>query len=202
MPDLTSSTWAELLLQVDQAVNRRDSSKTSDVDDERLWVEVRSRIERAAKRLLATWPNLSRDDTAADMTQTLLLRLQEPKLVERLRSLTTPEGYIVVALRNDILSLARRQQAEREITAELGLIDPAGGKPDLSPDSSWKAREDLQALRTAVEHLPALERRLLDMRFRQGLSIGVIATRHAMSYSAVAVRLFRVLRKLRVELSK
>lgn len=202
MRDLTNWTWSELLSALQIDLLGRGVTIGGDAESDNLWSEARSRVHALSSRLLAAWPGFGGDDTAADVTQALLVKLQVPGLLTHLKRLSAPEGYIVVAVRNHILSMGRRLETEQRVSAELSLLASAERETAGPQDLGELRSKQLGELRKELGRLPALERQLLDMRFRQELGIAAIAARHGMSYSAVAVRLFRVLRKLRDGLSK
>ena len=113
--------------------------------------------------------------------------------MKRLKLSGSPAGYVVVMMRNAATDLIRRQQRGREVEIdlvdELHLTDTA----DVQVVSSDRS----ERLQKALLLLHPGERALLQMRFWRGLSIAQIAGELGLSYSATAVRLFRILHRLR-----
>jgi RNA polymerase sigma factor (sigma-70 family) len=71
----------------------------------------------------------------------------------------------------------------------------------LQPHVFGEEEEEEKAarLRKALRNLSSADRQLLQMRFWRNMEIGQIAKTLELSYSATAVRLFRILRRLREE---
>lgn len=92
-----------------------------------------------------------------------------------------------------IQTAARRVgQLERE-AAVAAEVDP--GAP--SPEQSAEASEAAALLARAVAALPAQERALLDLRYREGLSDAEVSEATGMPVNTVKTRLFRARAKLR-----
>jgi len=125
--------------------------------------------------------------------QETLLKMQSPRTMKRLKLSGSPAGYVAVMMRNAATDLIRRQQRGREVEIdlldELHLTDTADVQV-VSSDRSERLQKALLLLHPA-------ERALLQMRFWRGLSIAQIAEELTLSYSATAVRLFRILHRLR-----
>jgi RNA polymerase sigma factor (sigma-70 family) len=125
-----------------------------------------------------------------DVLQAILLKLQTPETLRRLRLAGSPEGYIVVMLRNAAADLLRKRFRERE-GLERYLLEPRL-LAEAKEDEIKGAR-----LRVALLSLSPIERALLKMRFWQGMNIAEIAAQTGATYSATAVRMFRILKRLR-----
>jgi RNA polymerase sigma factor (sigma-70 family) len=189
MSSLANLSWSDLLerLRVDLA----PPGARSGVRDEEAWREVRSRIRYYAERVLAERSNIHPEDVE-DIVQAVLLKLQLPQNLERLRAARFYLGYLVVMIRNAANDLSRRRSVERD---SLALFERAISQADEIHEPLerrqarlWLARE-LRLLRPD-------ERELLVLRFGQGMQIAKIAQKLQLPYSRVAVRLFRLLRKL------
>ncbi len=157
--------------------------------DEAAWLLLTERLRSMAEALLRRYGPLKTSD-AGDLAQDVLLSLQAPDGLRKLRAAKAPEGYLVVLLRNRIIDRLRRERSERRRDDHLS---EAAGPSDPTP-------EERLALRIALETLSEADRQLLEMRFWENRSIQSIADELGINYSAAAVRLFRLLRRLQTHL--
>lgn len=187
--------WNDLFEELEIDVRQRHESPGSHETAAKAWAEVRSRIFKLVERRLSTWRELRETDAASDLTQMVMLRLQRPEFVALVRRLDSPDAYLSVVIRRLILDLVRRQSAEAQGSKRLA-VEPL--PPAIDEDVAGR----IASLRREIGSLTTSQRELLRLRFVDGLSIGDIALRQDRSYSSVAVRLFRTLRKLKYRLSK
>jgi RNA polymerase sigma factor (sigma-70 family) len=189
---LTGLSWHDLLQRLRSDVELRAHPDRAEEVDNEAWKEVQLRIRGYAERILGERHGLSSADLD-DLTQVVLLKLQSLAIIERLQSLQFPTGYLVVMLRNSANDLARRRSVERDV-APLMVQEPS------LPEEEIQERQERQRralwLDEELRRLPEADRRLLAMRFWEGKRINEIAGTLGLPYSRVAVRLFRLLRKL------
>jgi RNA polymerase sigma-70 factor, ECF subfamily len=176
--------WRELLALLDS--NRQGGEP---------WNEASRRLRRYALRLLRHWPALDRHD-AEDITQSVLLKLQDPQIRAGVARRGSPLAYLIVMVRNAAIDLARSREQDRRTTESLSI------RPDSLRLERAGADLDQHAVRELLAELTPEERQLLQMRFWQGLSIGEIAAFLEVNYSTAAVRLFRLLKRLRERLGR
>lgn len=179
-------SWTALLdrLQADSEA-RTAGANSTDAD---AWAEFGDRLQQIAE-ISARSMDLERAD-AEDIAQDLLLRFHNPEQLERLRKAGSPRGYLFAAARNAGRTLYRRraQCYVSDVTSEWA--------PDRSNESVEILEQQVE-LRELLETLPKVDRELLRLRFWEGLSIAELAERRRVSYSAIAVRLHRLVRRLR-----
>jgi RNA polymerase sigma factor (sigma-70 family) len=189
MTEPPSLTWSDLLARLRADLESRTGSPGG-TDDE-VWRESRARIRGYAERVLAERPSIQPEDVD-DIVQVVLLKLQLPRTLERLHAARSPLGYLVVMIRNAANDLARRRSAELESSTLLehaiSGLEEIHWPLEKQQARGWLARE--------IHRLKPAERALLYMRFWKGLQISRIAEEMDMPYSRVAVRLFRLIRKL------
>lgn len=89
-------------------------------------------------------------------------------------------------------SARRARRLEREPSLS-GDFDPDA----RSPEQSAEASEAAALLARAVEELPAQDRALLDLRYREGLSDAEVSEATGMPVNTVKTRLFRARARLR-----
>jgi RNA polymerase sigma factor (sigma-70 family) len=139
------------------------------------------------------------DDLVSDV---LVQLLERPDLLDRVSS---PEPYLQLLLRRAQFVRARRAALDLRSRSE-----PAGGLWILAElraaqnptQASLIARVDLQRLlERAGEHLTEDDLELLQLRFWDGHDLRTIAQHLGITYNYAAVRVFRLLRKLRACMS-
>jgi len=171
--------WADLLAQLESEVRHRTAESGATGDG--AWEDLRRRLRHMARLLAA-------QDDADDVVQTVLLKLQSPDALRRMRAARSPEGYAVVMVRNAAVDAIRRR-ATAAVIAEPVVVE--------WPDEALDRQEQQAAVAEVVDALGESDRLLLTLRFWEDLSIAEIARRLGMPYSTIAVRLFRLLRRLR-----
>jgi RNA polymerase sigma factor (sigma-70 family) len=166
----------------------------SEKADEAAWQECVARLRDYAERVLISLPN-EVTGTPDELALETVLKIIEPsnRVAEIFRSMANPrlpEAYLQAMLRNMALTHLRRRLVEKRALEALARIRQAEQAAILPP-------EDLEQLHRELFRLSDDERELLRQRFWQELTIQEIASRAGISYSAAAVRIFRLVRKLR-----
>jgi RNA polymerase sigma factor (sigma-70 family) len=185
--------WPTLLGRLEADLARRARRGENVEPEEPGWADVSAAIAFYSHVVVNRYGGLSPEDMD-DVLQAILLKLQTPETLRRLRLAGSPEGYIVVMLRNAAADLLRKRFRERE-GLERYLLEPRL-LAEANEDEIKGAR-----LRVALLSLSPIERALLKMRFWQGMNIAEIAAQTGATYSATAVRMFRILKRLREELT-
>jgi len=190
----SSLGWPELLARIEADLASAHSARPGNVRDEVAWQDLARRVHRYTVVFLRTRSFPSEDDPD-DVVQEVLLKLQSIELIRRLRSMSSPAGYLAVAIRNAVRDLGRRHRLDQQALARLGL-DLALEAEDQK-ETAERSQDRGAALKQALRSLSRAERLMLRMRFWRNQSIGDIAKFYGLPYSTVAVRLFRLLRRLR-----
>ncbi len=190
-----SARWREILTGLAASCAESGPSLAGISRGDADWQAVGALVRSVAGILSRQRPS-SVDDDVDDAVQTVLLKLQDPGLLRRLKSLNAPQGYLIVMVRHTLADLARRRQ--REVPADQVdlpriLTEEWSGPGETGPDLEVP-------LAHALRQLAPEERELISLRFWSGLSIAEIARRRHEPYSRVAVRLFRLLRRLRARI--
>lgn len=203
MPHDTPLTWRALLERLLRDVEARSATSPPDprdvgahgmpTADHDAWREAAGRVGALAEALVA---RLSVRDVleAEDLSQEVLLRLQSPATLRRLTQLASPVGYLVVILQNAARDRLRRVRSLDRIRREI--VEEALG-------DNLPSVEDTEASLAVVEvfaRLDPADQELVRMRFWEDLPLQAIADALDVSYSAVAVRLSRLIRRLQKEL--
>jgi RNA polymerase sigma factor (sigma-70 family) len=194
----SKAKWADIIERLKADLKAREAGAPDAALDDEAW-EIAAGLLRFSTRILAfRFPGLQQADID-DLAQKTLVKLQSLETLRRLDAAGSIEGYIFVMLRNAANDLARRRQFEEfhfkslhekrtaEPSAEAGYIQQS---------------EHESVLAAALEMLSQEEREVLRMRFWSNKSIAEIAAQTNMSYSATAVRLFRILHRLRKQLGE
>lgn len=179
--------WRVLLGRIRADLQQRLASETSASDDA-AWTELRGRIVDITRAQI-----LTRNGPAAeleDIVQDALLRFQSPLLLEHLLNAPNPMGYVVVLVRNLL-----RDSQRRVVRSETAWWYPE--EPWLHGGSTHASESIEFALGRAWSVLSDADRMLLRLRFLEDYTIEQIARLQGLSYSVVAVRLHRLIQKLR-----
>ena len=189
--------WTELLARLQFDLHSREDDPSAAVDED-AWDTITHFLSSRARVLTFNFSGLQTADVQ-DLVQNVLLKLQSLDTMRRLHAARSVEGYLFVMLRNAANDLVRRRQIERVIFRSLEDTVP---EEQAVEHASVQPAENASVLGDALESLPAEERRLLEMRFWRNMSIADIARETGATYSNTAVRLFRILYKLRVQLKE
>ena len=189
--------WTELLPRLEFDLLSRANNPRAAVDED-AWDTITQFLSSRARVLTFSFSGLQTADVQ-DLVQNVLLKLQSLETMRRLHAARSVEGYLFVMLRNAANDLVRRRQIERVIFRSLEDTVP---EEQVVEHASVQTAENASVLGDALESLHAEERKLLEMRFWRNMSIADIARETEATYSNTAVRLFRILYKLRVQLKK
>lgn len=189
--------WTELLPRLEFDLLSRANNPGAAVDEE-AWDTITQFLSSRARVLTFSFSGLQTADVQ-DLVQNVLLKLQSLETMRRLHAARSVEGYLFVMLRNAANDLVRRRQIERVIFRSLEDTVP---EEQAVEHASVQTAENASVLGDALESLHPEERKLLEMRFWRNMSIADIARETGVTYSNTAVRLFRILYKLRVQLKK
>lgn len=189
----SQSNWEALVPRLEADLQARELPQLTSLLDDDAWETAVQLLRSCARVLMFSHSGLRQEDVD-DIVQNVLVKLQSTVTMRRLRAAGSAEGYIVVMLRNAANDLVRRSQREKALLSTLG--DKSAIEPALEPDYVLQT-EEASVLAKALESLTEADRALLKMRFWRNMSIADIATENGMSYSATAVRLFRILHRLR-----
>jgi RNA polymerase sigma-70 factor (ECF subfamily) len=137
-----------------------------------------ARLERLARRMLRTYPNVRRHADTGDVFQEAVVRL-----LRSLRQLDTAPasvrdflGLAAAHIRRELLDLARRcGTAKRRGDVPLDAGESEGG---FDPTASMDDADELERWRRfheAVEKLPTEEREVISLRFYHGWAEADIA---------------------------
>ena len=186
-------SWAALLPRLEADLQARSTAGISGRDDD-AWESVAFLLRAYGRVLVRMHPGLQPTEVD-DLVQDALLKLQSLRTIDRIKAAGSPAGYVAVMLRNAATDVLRQRQRNLELAVADEFEMP------LSPSEELVAQRDTEKLRGALTTLTAGERNLLRMRFWRNLTIGQIAEASGTTYSATAVRLFRILHRLREKLS-
>lgn len=153
------------------------------------WQYIIEEIDDMASHVLSAYPQLAYV-SAEDLRQSILLRLQDLEVRQKLFRSTTPHKYVMRMVQNHAIDLLRRSRVERKVFHEFLRQRLMRRKPSVP-------NERVQQLHGQLAKLSPEELQLVEMRFGQNLSIEEIAERLEISYSAAATRWHRLKEKLR-----
>jgi RNA polymerase sigma factor (sigma-70 family) len=181
--------WKELLPRLVMDLSAGESTRFRGDDD--AWAAA-ERLLRAAARLLHAKLRVTPEDTD-DVVQETMLKLQSQRTLQRLRAAGSPAGYVMVMMRNAFTDLARRRL--HEVQTETPIEETIAA--ELSEEVEAQRAEDIERMKAALRSLRPEDRYLLRMRFWKNMSVDEISHFIGISYSATAVRFFRIFSRLR-----
>lgn len=185
MAERTPEWWADLLERLERDVVHGAGR------DARAWSDLSDAVRAIAEPIFARFHG-SDVLEGEDLAQEVLLRLQSVKVLRRVRAARSAEGYIAVVMQNMLRDHLRRLQVyERWRTLTLER-----------PETEASPSEQVAALTELIARLDPADRRLLQLRFWDGLTIQEIAAALGEKYSTVSVRLFRLTRRLGAQLAR
>lgn len=159
--------------------------------DDPAWLVLAERVRKLAGALLSRYDAWMIDPE--DLTQDVLLRLYSSSALRRLRASGSPNGYLVVVVRNQIIDEVRRHRAK-----QWGAANPLNWDEISFGPSTTEIPVELRiALEQVLKDLSEDDWELIRLRFWEDRSIKSIAEKLDITYSNASVRLFRLLRKLR-----
>jgi RNA polymerase sigma factor (sigma-70 family) len=189
-------SWDDLISRLEDDLRARESADPVSIVDDEAW-EIAAQLLRSRGRILAFSHSGLQPSDIEDLVQSVLLKIQSAVTLRRLRAARSTEGYVFVILRNAANDLVRRRQFERNLFSSL---DEGADEPASEP----RYVEQTEAASVIGEVLQSLgegDRELLQMRFWRNMTIAEIANETGISYSTTAVRLFRILHRLRDQLN-
>jgi RNA polymerase sigma factor (sigma-70 family) len=181
-----SPEWEQWLGSIEH-----DLRRGADVRDNASWQPLSKRVSALASSMLLHEDVWTLD--ADDLAQDILLRLLSVSTLRRVRASRSPEGYVVVMIRNRIRDEFRRGWWKPESNQDLSTwsAEPWNdGGDELTLDQRI-------ALERFLSELSEDEWELIRLRFWEDRSISDLARAIGTTYSAASVRLFRLLKKLR-----
>jgi RNA polymerase sigma-70 factor, ECF subfamily len=188
--------WSDLVPRLQADLRARTSKASTLAQDGDAWVAAERMLRTHGQVLLSTHPSLSVEDVE-DIVQDIFLKLQSQHVMRRLSLAGSAAGYITVMMRNAAIDLIR---SRRRIVEYPDSFEDQAAIERADPNSGSEKIERASSLWPALQHLTPGERELLELRFWREMSIAEIADHLGITYSASAVRVFRVLRRLREHL--
>ena len=186
------AAWKELVPRLEDDLSARHHPSSESMIDNEAWTTA-EKLLRVSGNLLRGRASFVQAADVDDIVQETMLKLQLTRTMQRLRAAGSPAGYVMVMMRNAFLDFARRRQ--REVA-----LDPPGQEqraPHSSEETEIATPHEINRIKETLRLLRPEERYLLRMRFWKNLSVKEISERLGISYSATAVRLFRLLSRLR-----
>lgn len=163
------------------------------------WLTITDIVRRVASQVrYAAVPAavVDSDDVAASM----LVRLQSAPLRQRIIAARSPQAYLRGMARYVLIDHLRKIEATVPIEssfANVAHLPTRAVDPDVLMETVGRNDIAVERLRSAVAGLSPSEQKLVHQRFWEGMSVADIARGLGEPYSRVAVRMFRISRKLR-----
>lgn len=167
--------------------------------DGRAFEQIVLQTERAVYSLALSI--VKKKEDAEDVTQETYLRLWRVASEVKLES--SLKLYILRTARNLAFDLIRKNSKRDEIdTVILDAdgefeIEIADDSADSRPDASYLRKVEKEAVRQAIEELPAAAREIIVLRDIEGLSYAEIASMLGIAEGTLKSKLFRARERLR-----
>jgi RNA polymerase sigma factor (sigma-70 family) len=158
------------------------------------WQAMAAIVKRLTTQVI--YPSVSSVADSDDIAQKVLLKLQSETVILRVMHSKIPLAYLRGLARFALLDHLRTLDSQGVSLAEIGEDSPR-----LSRQSTYiiapAPSPSVVALRRVLRALSLDDRRLLEMRFWRDMTVTEIAETLRQPASRVAVRLFRLISRLR-----
>lgn len=186
------AAWKELVPRLEADLSARHDPSSGITMDDEAWT-LAEQLLRISGNFLRGRASFFTADDMNDIVQETILKLQSVRTMQRLRAAGSPLGYVTVMMRNALLDFAR--QRRREVALDHPLQENSA--PQVSPETEIAEPHEIQRMKEGLRLLRPEDRYLLRLRFWKNMGIKEISQKLGISYSATAVRLFRILSRLR-----
>lgn len=184
--------WKDLIPRLERDLLARDRSLDEANLDEAAWASAERLLRIYARALRGSASILSVEDVN-DVVQDVIVKLQSRQTMRRLRVAGSPAGYVAVMVRNAMTDLVRRRAREIALVHPIDETTPAR----TSDQTETQESEAMLRMKAVLRLLKPEDRYLLRLRFWKNMTINEISETLGISYSAAAVRLFRIMSELR-----
>lgn len=184
--------WRQLLRLLDRDLTNRHQGEKSTLEASKAWQEVGRRVHLYARAITRTRAGLN-DQDSEDLAAGVMLQLQDQRLVRRMIRVGVPAGYLHAILRNAAGDLWKRRRFQQSPLEEARVMD----LPQQATDAGSARMALVLSLRAEMALLSEDERQLLLLRFERRLKLREIAAELDIGFSAAAVRLHRLIKKLK-----
>ena len=155
---------------------------------------------RLSRRILGLcWHMLGSREDAEDSCSEVFMRL--PNAISTYDGSTSFEHWLFRVASHHCIDVLRRRAREQRLFTAQDLEPLAVGIPAASPLNELVRQEKREAVRSAIERLPAKFRVPLALRYYSELSYDEIAEQLGMKRSHVATLIFRAKQELRQKLT-
>ena len=117
--------------------------------------------------------------------------------LRQLEDATKFKGWLAEITRNRARNWLRKQQCE---TVSIDEVNEGILQTEDSPDERLARLEQRELIRRTMETLPQKDREIARAFYLEGASYDELTSTHGLSYNAIALRLFRIKRKLSKQL--
>lgn len=153
---------AESIFDTRVLTDRVDKARSGDaaaIND--LLTLCSDRLERLARKMLRTFPEVRKHDQTVDVLQGAMIRLI--RALREVKPTSTREffGLAAVQIRRELIDLARRYAARAAMLTPM----PDDAEEPTAPELTARELERWQAFHEAVEKLPTEEREVFSLAY-------------------------------------
>lgn len=146
----------------------------------RIWIPLNSGFYKVAYHFLES------EEDAKDAVQDLYIRLWNSK--DSLDSILNPQAYGLTLIRNICIDRIRKRNFHRN---EKKPRESAAGLLSSPSDSRIIGREEITRLKNAMQHLPHMQKKVMEYRFFKDMDFNEIAEKTGLSNVNVRVMITR-----------
>ena len=146
----------------------------------RIWIPLNSGFYKVAYHFLES------EEDAKDAVQDLYIRLWNSK--DSLDSILNPQAYGLTLIRNICIDRIRKRNFHRN---EKKPRESAAGLLSPPSDSRIIGREEITRLKNAMQHLPHMQKEVMEYRFFKDMDFNEIAEKTGLSNVNVRVMITR-----------
>jgi RNA polymerase sigma factor (sigma-70 family) len=162
--------------------------------DEKAWQEFRHRLLRHAWKITG-YKNYV--ESAEDLVHKFIFKvIENMQMFDRIDGNQSPDSYFKRALTNKYSDIARRNLHGLKATRQIAAEQQRRSSPELCSNM-----EVITTLHMVLARLSFEQLELLKWRFWEEQPIQAIADQLGEKYSAIAVRIFRILKELKQALN-
>ena len=137
---------------------------------------------------------LNDSNEAQDMVQEVYVKLWEKRL--ELKELNNPEGFVVTVMKNYCLDHLRKAKLQTDQIADSQAFESA------SIEETMDSREDLNRVESIIGRLPANQQTVLELRYKEDLSVREIEERTGLNEAHIKVLLSRARKTVKEAFNK
>jgi RNA polymerase sigma factor (sigma-70 family) len=185
--------WHKLIARLEADLRARDGKAAEHDRDDAAWKTLTAYLGTIGRAALRKRYTVLSESDISDILQNVLVKLQSLDTLRKIKLAGSPLGYLFVMLNNETIDYIRSRRNAGSFAAEYqdGLADNYKLLQTIEYDR--QARSELfRKIKLSAEDLE-----LIKMKFIDDCTIAEMAARKKTTYSAMAVRLHRLMSRIK-----